>query len=104
MWDQNEIFVSYSIFNQNIHSQKKKKNCLICRVYITVGGASTYEVLKQEHRGCAGLQDSSNSKFPPFEIDWCEFKLVRFDTFFDQNLLFSKRFPFYSHALEHWKW
>lgn len=45
-------------------------------VYITVGGASTYEVLKQEHRGCAGLRDSSNSKFPPFEIDWCEFKLM----------------------------
>ena len=82
-------------------STHRKKNCLICRVYITVGGASTYEVLKQEHRGCAGLRDSSNSKFPPFEIDWCEFKLVRFDTFFDQNLLFSKRFPFYSHALEH---
>ena len=81
MWDQNEIFVSYSIFNQNIHSQKKNNNCLICRVYITVGGASTYEVLKQEYRGCAGLRDSSNSKFPPFEIDWCKFKLVRFDTF-----------------------
>lgn len=45
-------------------------------VFIAVGGASTYEVLKQEYRGCAGLRDSSNSKFPPFDIDWCEFKLM----------------------------
>lgn len=55
--------------------------CFIGRVYITVGGGDRYTVLESEYRGCAGLKDSSNVKLePPYDIDWCEFTLVRFTT------------------------
>ena len=52
--------------------------CLACSVYITVGGESSYEVLQNDYQGCAGLGAQANKQFPPFDIDWCKFTLVRF--------------------------
>lgn len=52
-------------------------------VYITVGGESYYTVLESEYRGCAGLRDASNQQLePPYDIDWCEFTLVKFAVLF----------------------
>lgn len=45
-------------------------------VYITVGGDSSYVALENDYRGCAGLDTQANQKFPPFDIDWCKFRLM----------------------------
>ncbi|XP_068725089.1 alpha-sarcoglycan-like isoform X2 [Montipora capricornis] len=45
-------------------------------VYITVGGESTYEVLKMNYQGCSGLGQPANKQFPPYDIDWCKFRLM----------------------------
>ena len=51
---------------------------LVYSVYITVGGESSYEVLQNDYQRCAGLRAEANKQFPPYDIDWCKFTLVRF--------------------------
>lgn len=45
-------------------------------VYITVGGDSSYEVLKNYSQGCAVLNSQANQQFLPYDIDWCKFRLM----------------------------
>lgn len=45
-------------------------------VYISVGGKSTYQVLQIDYQGCAGLGQQANRQFPPYDIDWCKFRLM----------------------------
>ena len=58
----------------------------VVRVYIAVGGNSSYKVLEMEYKGCTGLSPQSNQQFdPPYDIDWCKFTLVRLLNFIDNQ-------------------
>ena len=61
--------------------------CLVGSVYITVGGDSSYEVLKSYYQGCAGSSSQANQQFLPYDIDWCKFRLVSQWFFFALNIL-----------------